>query len=76
MTGLRNSNSLLSDEGLGNDAKYPLCLAFGALAVRSILRHEGSNHPIGVVVGFEDGDCLRIGELTRAGFAANRKPML
>jgi hypothetical protein len=64
------------DDGLGNEAEFPLCLAFGALAVRSILRNERVEHPVGVVVGFEEGDCLRIGELTEAGFVANKGKMI
>jgi hypothetical protein len=60
--------------GLGNDAEWPLCLAFGAFAVRSLLRGQstalvGSTASrIGVVVGFDSGDMLQIGELTERGF--------
>jgi hypothetical protein len=62
------------DSGLGNDAEWPLCLAFGAFAVRSLLRGQSrrlvaSTAPrIGVAVGFNDGDVLKIGELTDRGF--------
>ena len=60
--------------GLGNDAEWPLCLAFSVISVRSLLRGRstdlvGSSAPrIGVVVGFDDGDLLKIGELTVNGF--------
>ncbi|MDB5352313.1 MAG: hypothetical protein JWN86_3560 [Planctomycetota bacterium] len=60
--------------GLGNDAEWPLCLAFSAFAVRSLLQGQStrlvaSSAPrIGVVVGFDGGDMLKIGELTDKGF--------
>ncbi len=56
---------------LGNNAEWPLCLAFGAFATRSLLRSQStqlvaSTAPrIGVVVGFDGGDMLRIEELKR-----------
>lgn len=62
------------DCGLGNDAEWSLCLAFGAFAVRSLLHGESTRlvrsaaPQIGVVVGFDDGDMLKIGELTEGGF--------
>jgi hypothetical protein len=64
-----------SKEGLGNNAEWPLCLAFAAFAVRSLLNAQtpklvGSNaKKIGVAVGFDSGDMLKIGELTEDGFA-------
>jgi hypothetical protein len=60
--------------GLGNNAEWPLCLAFGAFAVRSLLRGKttrlvASIAPrIGVAVGFDSGDMLKVGELTNKGF--------
>ena len=63
-----------ADGGLGNDAEWPLCLAFGAFAARSLLRGQStrlvaSTAPrIGVAVGFDSGDMLKIGELTERGF--------
>lgn len=62
------------DGGLANDAEWPLCLAFGAFAARSLLRDQstrlvGSTAPrIGVAIGFDSGDMLKIGELTEKGF--------
>jgi hypothetical protein len=62
------------DGGLRNDAEWPLCLAFVAFAVRSLLRDRttklvASTAPrIGVAVGFDSGDMLKIGELTERGF--------
>jgi hypothetical protein len=63
--------------GLGNDAEWPLCLAFGAFAVRSLLRGKttrlvASTAPrIGVAVGFDSGDMLKVGELTDEGFVTD-----
>lgn len=60
--------------GLGNDAEWPLCLAFAAFSVRSLLRGQtvglvASTAPrIGVAVGFDSGDMLKIGELTETRF--------
>ncbi len=62
------------DDGLGNDAEWPLCLGFGAFAVRSLLRGHttrlvASPAPrIGVAVGFDSGDMMKVGELTEKGF--------
>jgi hypothetical protein len=62
--------------GLGNDAEWPLCLAFGVFAVHSLLRCQSPSlvgstaSRIGVVVGFDSGDMLRIGELTESGLVA------
>ncbi len=62
------------DGGLGNKAEWPLCLAFGAFMVRSLLRGQStrlvasSASRIGVVVGFDCGDMLKLGELTESGF--------
>ena len=67
------------DSGLGNDAEWPLCLAFGAFAVRSLLRGQStqlvaSTAPrIGVAVGFDSGDMLKIGELTDRDFVTTCK---
>lgn len=63
------------DGGLANDAEWPLCLAFGAFATSSLLRGHSTRlvastaSRIGVVVGFDGGDMLKIGELTERGFA-------
>jgi len=65
--------------GLGNNAEWPLCLAFAAFAVRSLLRDKtkglvASTAPrIGVAVGFDGGDMLKLGELTDKGFLTGRK---
>ena len=66
-----------SKTGLGNDAEWPLCLAFAAFAVRSLLRKQTrecvkTRAPrVGVAVGFDSGDMLKIGELTETGFVAS-----
>jgi hypothetical protein len=60
--------------GLGNDAEWSLALAYAALFVRSLLIGASTaliDHrvkTIGVVVGFDSGDSLRIGELRETGF--------
>jgi len=65
--------------GLGDNAEWPLCLAFGAFAVRSLLRGKStrlvaSTAPrIGVAVGFDSGDMLKVGELTDKGFVTEGK---
>jgi len=67
-----------SGGGLGNNAEWPLCLAFGAFAVRSLLRGKttrlvASTAPrIGVAVGFDSGDMLKVGELTNKGFVTEQ----
>jgi hypothetical protein len=61
-------------DGLGNSAEWPLCLAFGAFSVRTLLRVQttrlvASTAPrVGVAVGFDGGDMLKLGELTDNGF--------
>ncbi|SFI37847.1 hypothetical protein [Planctomicrobium piriforme] len=62
--------------GLNNKASRPLCLAFAAFAARSLLENLNPSEisrrstQIGVVVGFDTGDILTIGELTDNGFEA------
>ena len=54
--------------GLGNDAEYPLCLGYGAFAVRELLAQVepslilGMSDSLGVAVGFDDGDFVLLGE--------------
>jgi hypothetical protein len=61
--------------GLGSDAEYPLCLAYGGLAVRDLLRAVepslilGSSPSVGVAVGFDSGDFVLVGELSKRGLA-------
>lgn len=61
--------------GLANDAEYPLCLAYGALAVRDLLRDAdssmflGKSSSLGIAVGFDSGDFLLIGKLGNGGLA-------
>lgn len=63
-----------SDEGLGNNAEWPLCLAFCAFALRTILKHQtpalvgSSAARVGVAYGFDSGDVLLLGELRQTGF--------
>lgn len=68
------------EKRLGNDAEYPLCLAYGAFAVRRLLREfdrellRGSSERIGVAVGFDSGDFLLVGELSSEGLSEIRLP--
>jgi hypothetical protein len=65
-----------SREGLGNDAEYPLALAYGAMATRAAL--EGGPLPEalsalrGAAVGYDDGDFLFLGEFADGKF--NSRP--
>ncbi len=60
---------------LGNDAEYPLCLGYGAFAVRELLEQVepslilGESDSLGVAVGFDSGDFVLLGEFGPAGFA-------
>jgi len=59
-------------DGLANDAEYPLCLAYGGLAVREFLRAAdpsvflGKSPSFGVAVGFDSGDFVLVGKLSKA----------
>jgi hypothetical protein len=59
--------------GLGNDAEYPLCLGYGAFAVRHLLNtinpadFPDSVSGAGVAVGFDSGDFILLGRLTPDG---------
>lgn len=70
-------------DGLHNDAEYPLCLGYGALAVREILNRISpaivldAAGSVGVAVGFDSGDFVLLGQFTDQGlmpFDANREP--
>ena len=54
-----------ANSGLGNDAEYPLALAYAAIAVRDLLRRQGlpARHDAlrGAAVGFDSGDGLFLG---------------
>jgi hypothetical protein len=53
--------------GLGVDAEYPVALAYSCLAVCALLRNDSIRRPfplaapIGVAVGFDDGDWIVLG---------------
>lgn len=65
-----------SEGGLGNDAEWSLALAFGVVAVRAaVAAIDVASIPelaeeVGIAVGFDSGDLLRIGELTRKGLVS------
>ena len=58
---------------LGNDAEYPLCLGYGAFAVRELLGQVepslllGRSESLGVAVGFDSGDFVLVGRLVSDG---------
>ena len=60
-------------DGLANDAEYPLCLAYGGLAIRELLRAAdpsvflGKSPSLGIAVGFDSGDFVLVGKLSKAG---------
>lgn len=61
------------EECLENNAEYPLCLGYGAFAVRELLAQVepslllGPSESIGVAVGFDSGDFVLLGTLTSDG---------
>ena len=63
-----------ADTGLGNEAEWSLSLAFSVAALCSTFSEmtsediPGSSDTIGLAVGFDSGDLLRLGELTSTGF--------
>lgn len=58
---------------LGNDAEYPLVLGYGVFAVRNLLERidpallPGKADSLGVAVGFDSGDFILVGNMTRNG---------
>lgn len=60
---------------LGNDAEYPLALAYGALAMRETLGRLdpaivlGGADALGVAVGFDSGDFVLLGSFSSRGLA-------
>lgn len=69
-------------DGLGNDAEYPLCLTYAALAIRHLaglmgptLLGDASQRVLHV--GFDSGDFLCIGAVRRTGliFSKSREVM-
>lgn len=60
-------------ERLCNDAEYPLCLGYGAFAIRELFNRIDSSlildaaNSLGIAVGFDSGDFILIGELTLSG---------
>lgn len=63
------------EAGLANNAEYPLCLAYGGLAVRDLIKDEpskflGKSPSLGIAVGFDSGDFLHVGKLSATGLVA------
>lgn len=63
------------NESLGNNAEYPLILAYGAMAARAALEATELSAPFaqlsGAAVGFDSGDLLFIGSFSDGRFYAN-----
>ena len=60
--------------GLGNDAEYPLVLAYGAMAARKVLEMSGSSPSLkGAAVGYDSGDWIHLGEFLNYKFVASPK---
>jgi len=61
-----------ADSGLGNDAEYPLALAYGSIASCEALRRFGSRPGFrdlrGAATGFDSGDFLILGEFVNGRF--------
>lgn len=69
----------VKDEKLGMDAEWALTLAFTASAIRtrlnpSILSLLQAEDRIGVMVGFDSGDMVKLGELTPTGWVGPAGP--
>lgn len=68
-----------NEDGLGNDAEYPLALAYAALAIRHLAQRMGPTL-LGdatqrvIHVGFDSGDFLCIGAVQQNGLVFSRSP--
>ena len=68
-----------SKESLGNDAEYPMCLSYGAFAIKRLLNEINpellikGDKDIGLAVGFDDGDYIILGKLFKDGLHLRSK---
>ena len=66
------------DNGLGNKAEYPLCLAYTAFSIRDLLTTSKpsiflrNSKSVGIAVGFDSGDFCLLGTLTEDGLTLPR----
>ena len=64
-----------SPSGLGNNAEYPLMLAYGGIVVHAILAKNSlpaALHGLkGAAVGFDSGDSIFLGEFVASKFISN-----
>lgn len=64
-----------SNDGLGNNAEYPLVLAYGAILARHALEQMNLRKPFdslaGAAVGFDSGDFLFLGNFDSGKFTAD-----
>jgi hypothetical protein len=67
-----------SKRALGNDAEYPLVLAYGAMLARAALElnvlPEQMKSVKGAAVGFDSGDFLFLGSFSRGRFRIDVRP--
>ena len=66
-------NAYHPNEGLRNAAEYSLCLSYGVFMATHLLHSFNpdlshcQSDKLGVVVGFDSGDIIRVGELSQSG---------
>jgi hypothetical protein len=69
----QDSRGRKQDNCLGIDADYPLVLGYGAFAIRELLERVdpllllGRAKSLGVAVGFDSGDFVLLGKITKGG---------
>ncbi|HVU16463.1 MAG TPA: hypothetical protein VHD32_06040 [Candidatus Didemnitutus sp.] len=69
-------------EGLGNEGNFMFALSYTLLLTTSLMSPElygGLGTPaerIGILAGWDSGDLMRPGELSRDGFVPNGEPMI
>ena len=66
------------ENGLGNDAEYPLCLAYTTLAIRDAIKASKPSvflrnaDSVGISIGFDSGDFIVLGVLAPDGLEIAR----
>jgi hypothetical protein len=69
-------------DGLGNEGNFMFCMSYAVLLVASLMSSElyerfGTRADrVGMLAGWDSGDLMRPGELTRSGFVPNPKAMI
>jgi len=71
-----------SGRGLGNEGNYMFSLSYTLLLVTSLMTPDlyakigTQEERIGILAGWDSGDLMRPGELTKTGFIANEEEMI